>query len=217
MESERLMNSFANKVLALQKQTEAAKHDSISFFSPPVRTINAKIKAALPPRRDDAAASFSLWPPVSHKVTAAVPLTSGQPVSLYFWRVGADCLCTLISGLRAGQIYRTAWRQSDRAPLASSFPGCHYARVRYSGILIPMPLHFAITITRYSPGLRVPPDLCRLAIYISSKCFSIPAAEGLRATQMDMRTFAFYATPVVLQPLMPLATTPSHPPTHTPA
>lgn len=60
MESERLMNSFANKVLALQKQTEAAEHDSISFFSPPVRTINAKIKAALPLRRDDAAASFSL-------------------------------------------------------------------------------------------------------------------------------------------------------------
>lgn len=136
-------------------------------------------------------------------------------MSLYFWRVGADCVCTLISGLRAGQIYRTAWRQSDRAPLASSFPGCHYARVRYSGILIPMPLHFAITITRYSPGLRVPPDLCRLAIYISSKCFSIPAAEGLRATQMDMRTFAFHATPVVLQPLMPphrlLARTHPHP------
>lgn len=64
MESERLMNSFANKVLALQKQTEAAEHDSISFLSlpprPPVRTINAKIKAALPRLRDDAAASFSL-------------------------------------------------------------------------------------------------------------------------------------------------------------
>lgn len=94
-------------------------------------------------------------------------------------------------------------RRRDRTPLASSFPRCHYARVRYSGILIPMPLHFAITITRYSPGLRVAPDLCCLAIYISSKCFSIPAAEGLGATQMDTRTFTFCTTPVVLLPLMP--------------
>lgn len=171
----------------------------ISFFSPPpcIKTINAKIKA-VPLRRDDAAASFSLWPLLSDKVTAAVGLTSGQPVSLYFWRVSADCVCTLISGLQVGQIYRAALRQRDRTPLASSFPRCHYARVRYSGILIPMPLHFAITITRYSPGLRVAPDLCRLAIYISSKCFSIPAAEGLWATQMDMWTFTFHATPVVL-------------------
>lgn len=101
--------------------------------------------------------------------------------------------------------------RATRLPLASSFPGCHYARVRYSGILIPMPLHFAITITRYSPGLRVAPDLCRLAIYISSKCFSIPAAEGLWATQMDMWTFTFYATtPVVLTPPPPAPPPPSH-------
>lgn len=201
------MNSFANKASAFQKQTRAAERDSIPFFpfsppSPPIKTIEAKIKAALL-RRRDAAASFSLWPLLSDKVTAAVGLTSGQPASLYFWRVTADCVCTLMSGLQVGQIYRSAWRQRDRVPLASSFPRCHYARVRYSGILIPMPLHFAITITRYSPGLRVAPDLCRLAIYISSKCFSIPAAEGLRATQMDMWTFTFYAAPDVLQPLRP--------------
>lgn len=114
----------------------------------------------------------------------------------------ADCVCTLISGLQVRQIYRTVAGRRDRTPLASSFPLCHYARVRYSGILIPMPLHFAITITRYSPGLRVAPDLCCLAIYISSKCFSIPSAEGLIATQMDMWTFTFYTTPVFLLPLM---------------
>lgn len=110
----------------------------------------------------------------------------------------ADCVCTLISSLRVGQIYRpiVGWR--DQTPLASSFPLCHYARVRYSRILIPMPLHFAITITQYSPRLHVSPDLCCFAIYITSKCFSIPSEEGRWATRMDMRTFTFYAMPVFL-------------------
>lgn len=104
----------------------------------------------------------------------------------------ADCVCTLISRLQVSQIYgpMVGWR--DQTPLASSFPLRHYARVRYSGILIPMPLHFAITITRYSPGLHVSSDLCCLAIYISSKCFSIPTEEGLTAPQMDMWTFTFH-------------------------
>lgn len=64
-----------------------------------------------------------------------------------------------------------------------------------------MPLHFAITITQYSPRLRVASDLCSRAIYISSKCFSIPAEERLSATQTDMWAFTFQTTPVFLLPL----------------
>ena len=115
------------------------------------------------------------------------------------------CVCfnKVLAGCRSGRFIgpMVAWR--DPTPLAYSFPLHHYARVRYSGILIPMPLHFAITITRYSPGLRVAPDLCCLAIYISSKCFSIPTEEGLTATQMDTWTFTFHTIPVFLLPLMP--------------
>lgn len=74
--------------------------------------------------------------------------------SLYFRAAAADCVCTLISGLQLGQIYRSTVGRWDRTPLASSVPRCHYARVRYSEILIPMPLHFAITITQSSPGLH---------------------------------------------------------------
>lgn len=134
--------------------------------------------------------------PDRDKVKASIPLTSGQKVSLYFWMAATDCVCTLISRLQARQIYRTIVGPWGCTPLACSFPLCRYTRVRSSGILIPVPLHFAITIPRYSPRLRMAPDLCCLAIYISSKCFSISTTEGLIATQMDIWTFPFGATPV---------------------
>lgn len=102
---------------------------------------------------------------------------------------------------QVGQIYRSTVGRRGRTPLASSLPRCHYARVRYSEILIPMPLHFAITITQSSPGCAAP-DLCRLAIYITSKCFSIPTAAGLIATEMDIRAFTFPTFDVFLLPPM---------------
>lgn len=120
---------------------------------------------------------------------------------MYCRMAAADCVCTLISGLQVRQIYRSTVGRRHRTPLASGLPLCHYARVRYSEILIPMPLHFAITITQSLPGCAAP-DLCRLAIYITSKCFSIPTAVGLIATEMDIRAFPFPTLDVFLLPLM---------------
>lgn len=43
MKSERLMNSYANKVLALQKKTQAGEHDFISvFILPPLKRLTLK-------------------------------------------------------------------------------------------------------------------------------------------------------------------------------